>query len=708
MASYTLSPVGGAAAQFFDNNGNPLSGGKLYTYAAGTTTPQSTWTTPAGATLNTNPIVLDSAGRPPQEIWLSVAYSYKFVLKTSAEVLIATYDNIPSLPQPAVVNDASSISYEPGSVVNAGSFIVGNTYMIATLGDTNFVSIGAAYNSTGQVFTATGVGTGTGTAYVTQTVQGALRNENGYVSAGTSAVATIAVSNADIQTGNWFNVYMSQNSNYGMTLNGKAVKVLDIYATEESQWTITSSSVAAKDKPKVDVYRTICQNMLSADVEYQFRYVAALDIYEVFVLFVYKHVFIPCGNGKEITELQNAMHFASQFRIASYMDPIYMNVTAATEYYPLKGQISVAIASGTTASPVTSVMTKAVRIGENNLNGVEIVNEKRYTNTMDTGGCIVQFNLTLGTDDLACLNIWKTDLGEIRGITFKFAGAFTITNQAVIGYWNTTSRLKQCVVDVTGATVGVGITAYAVSCNSSGETNQITIACPAVLTTGLFAIWTGHSISALTVTGVPETIIKYNDDVTIYGLTATNGASTYAVFSDMAGSIKFNSGSLSAVNLFATFSRPLSITFPSAGFTLTLTNINNKWVNKVDNFGNFVIYPALGRTTQAWGTPNNKTVLAADTSISVKDGQLNILNIAAGAATIDTVNLDIGAYTFAATGERHAIEVILLKSGAGTVTLTSTGGNITTASGGGTLALANSEPVTLLYESIADKWLVLR
>ena len=30
--SVFLSPVGGAGAQFFDNNGNPLSGGKLYTY----------------------------------------------------------------------------------------------------------------------------------------------------------------------------------------------------------------------------------------------------------------------------------------------------------------------------------------------------------------------------------------------------------------------------------------------------------------------------------------------------------------------------------------------------------------------------------------------------------------------------------------------------------------------------------------------------
>lgn len=91
-----LSPVGGAGAQFFDNNGNPLSGGKLYTYSAGTTTPQATYTSSSGAAFHTNPIVLDSAGRVPgsSEIWLSDGQVYKFVLKTSADVLLATWDQI--------------------------------------------------------------------------------------------------------------------------------------------------------------------------------------------------------------------------------------------------------------------------------------------------------------------------------------------------------------------------------------------------------------------------------------------------------------------------------------------------------------------------------------------------------------------------------------------------------------------------------------
>lgn len=94
MAVY-LSPVGGVAAQFFTNNGVPLSGGKLYTYAAGTTTPQATYTTNAGNVARTNPIVLDSAGRVGDggEIWLTFA-PYKFILKDSSDVSIATYDNI--------------------------------------------------------------------------------------------------------------------------------------------------------------------------------------------------------------------------------------------------------------------------------------------------------------------------------------------------------------------------------------------------------------------------------------------------------------------------------------------------------------------------------------------------------------------------------------------------------------------------------------
>ena len=90
-----LSAFGGVGWQFFDNNGVILTGGLIYTYAAGGTTPAATYTTSAGNVAHTNPIVLDSAGRVPGgEIWLVMGTNYKFVLKTSVGVTIATFDNI--------------------------------------------------------------------------------------------------------------------------------------------------------------------------------------------------------------------------------------------------------------------------------------------------------------------------------------------------------------------------------------------------------------------------------------------------------------------------------------------------------------------------------------------------------------------------------------------------------------------------------------
>jgi hypothetical protein len=91
-----LSPYGGVGAQFLDNSGNVLTGGKIFTYAAGTTTNQVTYTTSAGNIPHSNPIILDASGRVPSggEIWLTDGLSYKFILRDANDVLIATYDNV--------------------------------------------------------------------------------------------------------------------------------------------------------------------------------------------------------------------------------------------------------------------------------------------------------------------------------------------------------------------------------------------------------------------------------------------------------------------------------------------------------------------------------------------------------------------------------------------------------------------------------------
>jgi hypothetical protein len=92
-----ISLFAGAGAQFFDDNGTPLSGGLLFTYAAGTTAAAATYTSITGLSSHSNPIVLDSAGRVPEEIWLAEQTSYKFVLEDANNVLIGSWDNIPGV-----------------------------------------------------------------------------------------------------------------------------------------------------------------------------------------------------------------------------------------------------------------------------------------------------------------------------------------------------------------------------------------------------------------------------------------------------------------------------------------------------------------------------------------------------------------------------------------------------------------------------------
>jgi hypothetical protein len=108
--AFNLSAFAGAGAQLFTDNGDPLTGGLIYVYTAGTTTPATSWTSNSGAVANTNPIVLDAAGRTPNEIWLNGGVTYKFIVKTSTGVLIGTYDNIPAIDDPTVFNNLITVT----------------------------------------------------------------------------------------------------------------------------------------------------------------------------------------------------------------------------------------------------------------------------------------------------------------------------------------------------------------------------------------------------------------------------------------------------------------------------------------------------------------------------------------------------------------------------------------------------------------------
>lgn len=158
MPTVFLAPVFGLNAQFFTNQGVVLAGGKIYTYTAGSTTPATTYTDSTGTVANSNPIVLDSAGRLTSAIWLPAGVQYKFVLTTSTGASVGlTLDNVSG------INDTST-----GGSPTAGAFTT--LTASSTVSGAGFTALFNAPPAIGSVTPGTGAFT---TLSATSTVGGA-------------------------------------------------------------------------------------------------------------------------------------------------------------------------------------------------------------------------------------------------------------------------------------------------------------------------------------------------------------------------------------------------------------------------------------------------------------------------------------------------------------------------------------------------------
>jgi hypothetical protein len=113
MAS--LSPL--PKLQFFGTDGLPLVGGKLYTYAAGTTTPIATYTDHTQDNQNTNPVILDSNGQA--SVWLTDSITYKYTLTDADDVPLFTVDYV---SVPVTTNSFASPPPIGSDVPNVGTF----------------------------------------------------------------------------------------------------------------------------------------------------------------------------------------------------------------------------------------------------------------------------------------------------------------------------------------------------------------------------------------------------------------------------------------------------------------------------------------------------------------------------------------------------------------------------------------------------------
>lgn len=119
--SFLLSPIGNESQ--IDANGAPLSGGKIETYIAGSSTPTATYTNNTGSVPHANPIVLNVLGLPPQPIWLDSLLSYKFIIKDVNNVVQRTIDNIVGISGSAPLPADQWIIYQGSATyISATSF----------------------------------------------------------------------------------------------------------------------------------------------------------------------------------------------------------------------------------------------------------------------------------------------------------------------------------------------------------------------------------------------------------------------------------------------------------------------------------------------------------------------------------------------------------------------------------------------------------
>lgn len=191
--SVGLLPVGNDAP-FLDSNGNPLSGGLLYFYTAGSSTPQDTFTTYLGNVANANPVVLGSGGYPTSagsvvQIYGTDGVTYKAVLKTSAGVTIWTRDYI------EVMND-TNVSVDQWVAGPAPTYISATSFSL--VGDqTTAFHIGRRVkttNSGGTVYS-----TISGSAFAALTTITVV-NDSGTLDSGLSAVSYGLLSAENVST----------------------------------------------------------------------------------------------------------------------------------------------------------------------------------------------------------------------------------------------------------------------------------------------------------------------------------------------------------------------------------------------------------------------------------------------------------------------------------------------------------------------------
>ncbi|MEK9722469.1 MAG: hypothetical protein VW405_03145 [Rhodospirillaceae bacterium] len=196
MATGTIMPS--PVFTGLDSNGDPVAGGLLYVYQAGTTTPATTYSDVSLTTPNSNPVVLDSAGRAT--VYLSPGSSYKFLLKTAASATVWTQDHIAAVPINASSLDIDGVA---GETIAEGNVVYLSNGTLGTAGrwylaDADATASSSAARAVGIALVAMTVGDSGSIRMggLTDAVTGLSAGSSYYISATAGALTTSAPANA--------------------------------------------------------------------------------------------------------------------------------------------------------------------------------------------------------------------------------------------------------------------------------------------------------------------------------------------------------------------------------------------------------------------------------------------------------------------------------------------------------------------------------
>lgn len=194
--AYFFSPIGNT--QIIDANGDPLVGGTIETYLAGTTTPETTYTDDTGGTAQGVVMTLNSLGYPTNgPVWMLGGVPLKFIIKNALGVVQSTFDDVSGIGDTSTVPDQWQLFGTAPTYISATSFSV--------VGDqTNLFQAQRRLKSTnngGTVYsTVSGPSFGAGITTVT------VVNTSGVLDVGMSAVSYGGITPIDSSMPNIFSM----------------------------------------------------------------------------------------------------------------------------------------------------------------------------------------------------------------------------------------------------------------------------------------------------------------------------------------------------------------------------------------------------------------------------------------------------------------------------------------------------------------------